>query len=133
LLRNKLKIIAAIGFISLVFYLYKYYEPGKATFFPPCPFYFLTGLKCAGCGSQRALHSLLNFNLSQAIYYNVFLVFCAPYLIVASFSEYCKHTSNQMLKLRNLLVGEIAVKFFFVLILIFWISRNFFPEGWWLQ
>lgn len=34
--------------------------------FPPCPFYWLTGLQCAGCGVLRATHQLLHGDVAAA-------------------------------------------------------------------
>jgi len=113
--------------------LYKTYHPGEVTFFPSCPFYYLTGLKCAGCGSQRALHCLLNFNIAEAIHFNIFMVISIPYLIVASILELIKHISKKLSNIRNIVLGQIAVKSFLTLIILFWIIRNFFPANWYLQ
>ena len=43
--------------------------------FPKCLFFSLTGLQCPGCGSQRALHSLLHLDLVAALRYNAYMVF----------------------------------------------------------
>lgn len=41
----------------------------------------LTGLKCPGCGSQRALHALLHLNIGEAFRYNAMLVVAVPFLL----------------------------------------------------
>lgn len=38
-----------------------------------CPFKWLTGLQCPGCGSQRALRALLEGNFMEAWSYNLLL------------------------------------------------------------
>ena len=43
--------------ILLVLLIYGLMDPATAPF-PKCPFYTFTGLKCPGCGSQRAVHQL---------------------------------------------------------------------------
>lgn len=50
--------------------IYGSFDPEAARFFPKCPFYSLTGLKCPGCGSQRALHQLLTLHPAEAFRYN---------------------------------------------------------------
>ena len=35
-------------------------DPATNAIFPRCPFLTLTGLKCPGCGSQRAIHCPLH-------------------------------------------------------------------------
>lgn len=59
----------AIGVIGLII-IYKTYNP-IAFPFPKCPVYYYTGIYCPGCGSQRAVHALANFNLIKAISQNV--------------------------------------------------------------
>lgn len=45
---------------------------------PPCPFYWLTGLYCPGCGTTRALHALLHLDVAQALTMNPLLVLALP-------------------------------------------------------
>lgn len=47
---------------------------------PPCPFYFLTGFFCPGCGALRAIHSLLHGHLSRAFGFNPLLILLSPWL-----------------------------------------------------
>ncbi|HTA66586.1 MAG TPA: DUF2752 domain-containing protein [Xanthomonadaceae bacterium] len=47
---------------------------------PPCPFHALTGLYCPGCGSTRALYSLLHGDLPQALAMNPLLVIALPWV-----------------------------------------------------
>ena len=42
-----------------------------------------TDIKCPGCGSQRAIHSLLNLDIKSAFGYNPLLVCTLPYIIMA--------------------------------------------------
>ena len=50
------------------------FDPGKCSLFPRCPMYWLTGLKCAGCGCQRALYCLLHGEFLQAVRFKCFLI-----------------------------------------------------------
>jgi hypothetical protein len=67
-----------------------WFPPEQYPFYPPCPTYSLLGWHCAGCGSTRAVHSLLRGDLSQALAYNALLVLALPVLfpvgIVAAFA-----------------------------------------------
>lgn len=56
------------------------YDPTSATFFPPCPFHWLTGLNCPGCGSLRATHSLLHGHVGDAFGFNPLLVLSIPFV-----------------------------------------------------
>ena len=53
-------------------------DPRTAGFFPPCPFFWLTGFHCPGCGSTRAIYSLLHGHIVDAIGFNPVLVFSIP-------------------------------------------------------
>ena len=47
---------------------------------PPCPFHYLTGLHCPGCGSTRALLALLHGDIARAFRMNSLLVVALPLL-----------------------------------------------------
>ena len=68
-----LVVIAAVAFILV----YALLDPASLPF-PRCPFFSLTGLKCPGCGSQRALHQLLGLHIGEAFKYNAALLLCIP-------------------------------------------------------
>ena len=59
-------------------YVYMAYDPAASAWFPKCPFLLLTGLKCPGCGSQRAIHGLLHGDVAAAFGFNAFLVLSLP-------------------------------------------------------
>lgn len=70
-----------IGVIVLLIVLgtiYFVFNPSKTALFPQCPFLLLTGFRCPGCGSQRAIHSLLHLDVVQAFSYNALLVSSIP-------------------------------------------------------
>ena len=46
----------------------------------PCPFHWLTGWYCPGCGTQRALHDLLHGRVAEAFGHNAALVGTIPLL-----------------------------------------------------
>ncbi|MGQ9576978.1 MAG: DUF2752 domain-containing protein [Thermoguttaceae bacterium] len=49
-------------------------DPATSRAFPPCPFRAITGLRCPGCGTLRALHQLLHGNLVAALRLNPLMV-----------------------------------------------------------
>lgn len=57
------------------------FEPGKSGFFPICPFRFLTGFTCPGCGGTRALHQVLHGNFETAFTLNPLLLIAIPFLL----------------------------------------------------
>ncbi|MBO4427384.1 MAG: DUF2752 domain-containing protein [Bacteroidales bacterium] len=69
-------ILAVIAVVVLIL-VYALLDPASLPF-PRCPFLMLTGFKCPGCGSQRALHQLLGLHIGEAFRYNAALVVCIP-------------------------------------------------------
>ena len=51
--------------------------------YPNCPFLWLTGYYCPGCGSLRAYHQLLRGNVDGAIGLNPVTVLALPVMIYA--------------------------------------------------
>lgn len=116
-------IVGGICIVVFVF-VYRQYDPRLYSMFPKCPFLRLTGYRCPGCGSQRAIHDLLNLDISSAWHANQLLVVSIPYLAVGySFLLFGRPT-QKMIFLRKLLYGPMAIKLVFVLVMAFWILRN---------
>lgn len=103
--------------------VYYRFDPARYLFFPPCPFRWLTGYLCAGCGSQRAIHQLLHGQLSTAWHLNPLLVLAIPYLLTGFFLD---NSATHPVKegLRRRFYGLMAIRIVFVLIVSFWIGRN---------
>lgn len=126
--REKNKKIAkwsAIG-ISLIgaYIFFKVFNPYEVDFFPTCPFLYLTGYKCPGCGSQRAIHFIFNFEFINAARENLLLVFGIPYMILGAYFDTIKVKTAKQLKIRRLLFGQKAIWIVLVLVIGFWILRN---------
>lgn len=49
---------------------------------PQCPFNWLTGLYCPGCGATRALHALLHGDLGKAFSMNPVFVLALPVVVL---------------------------------------------------
>ena len=50
-----------------------YFNPAGAGFFPACPFHWLTGLNCPGCGLTRGFHALFQGDVLTALHFNALL------------------------------------------------------------
>lgn len=75
------KLLAAtclFGLASLA--MLRIFDPATSGVFPPCPVRYLTGFYCPGCGSLRALHSLLHGDLRRAWAMNPFMVMMLPFI-----------------------------------------------------
>ncbi len=56
------------------------YDPATSGLFPTCPFYYLSGMYCPGCGTLRALHRVLNFRFGEAFAMNPLMVMALPFI-----------------------------------------------------
>lgn len=104
--------------------IYTVYNPIDIISFPKCPFREITGLMCPGCGSQRAMHYLFNFNLLYAVNENALLVISIPYIFIGLFFDSTKSPSPRMLKWRKVLYGKNAIIIVLSLVIMFWLLRN---------
>jgi hypothetical protein len=84
----------------------------------------LTGYECPGCGSQRAVHYLLNGKINSAIQANALLVFSIPYILFLFLAELLKSKSRFFMRLYKTLFSRIAIWIVFVIIIIWWVARN---------
>lgn len=101
---------------------FKKLDPAKHNF-PACPFLKVTGYQCPGCGSQRAIHQLLNGNIKQAFALNPLLVLAIPYILVGWIFDYSRLT-GRWLRIRNAFYGLYAIRLVLVAVIAFWIGRN---------
>jgi hypothetical protein len=116
-------IIIGTGFVAF-FIIYKYFNPYNHNFFPECIFHKLTGYKCPGCGSQRAIHYLFNLDIENAFRENALLVISIPYIIVLFYFKMVSEKSDRQLKINKILLGNKALIVIIVSVLAFWILRN---------
>jgi len=124
-MRFKKNLYFALAFVAVAVLAVIYYKfnPAKYGFFPTCPFYSLTGFDCPGCGSQRAIYSLLHGNLIQAAKYNLLLVLSIPFLLI-HFGYKLKGFLQKKDIRWNLLYRPITPKVILVIVIAFWIARN---------
>lgn len=119
---NKLFRIGGLLAIVAIAALFFTLNPSKYEIFPNCLFHSLTGFYCPGCGSQRALHSLLHLNFSQVVGYNFLFIPAALFIVY----HYLHRLINQWLgwNLPNLFYKNNTPWVILVIVVIFWIARN---------
>lgn len=100
-------------------------DPATCAVFPRCPFYVLTGLKCPGCGSQRALHCLLHMDIAGAAANNFLLVAALPLVALLAASELLRKRKPRLYAAVNSARLCMAV---FAVITAWWVARNIM--GW---
>ncbi len=78
--RRVTQLVVGLAALVVAASVYFTFDPSHSAWFPKCPFLVLTGYKCPGCGSQRAVHALLTGNLATAWHYNALLVVALPFI-----------------------------------------------------
>jgi len=89
----------------------------------PCPVRLLTGFYCAGCGTSRALHSILHLKFYQAFRYNPAMVILLPFIMVyiaARIIDYLKTGQNNIDKRLSFR----ALLWVIILLLVYSVVRN---------
>ncbi|MHB1613991.1 MAG: DUF2752 domain-containing protein [Actinomycetes bacterium] len=112
---------AVVGYIAVV-------DPNHPGHYPTCPFYWLTGYYCPGCGSLRAIHDLAHGQLAAAAHLNVLTVAFIPVLAVMWLSWSVRRARG--LPRRRVAPGWV-VWGLLGLVLAFGLVRNL-PFGHWL-
>ena len=122
--KTVLKWTALVSVTTVLLYLYGMFDPAEYSFFPKCPFLQVTGLQCSGCGSQRAIHQLMQLNVGGAMRANPLVVIAIPYVIVGLLLDAYGASQGFARMLRDKILGETAIKIIFVTIVTFGILRN---------
>lgn len=115
--------IAVTAFVLLVGMVYFWFNPSAYAWFFKCPFLYVTGYQCPGCGAQRALHELLHLNFKEAFNYNPLFVSSIPYVLTALLFQF-PSVKDQFPKTHRFLFGSKTVLIILVTILLFFILRN---------
>jgi len=128
---KKYKKLYTYGFALLgiaVFFLVRYYylnDPEitqEGTVFAVCPFHYITGLHCPGCGSQRAVHDMLHFRLYEAIKHNLLIAIVAIVLLAKGYALWSKKYATSYY--YNLNGKSWFTYSIVVIVILFWVLRN---------
>lgn len=109
-LKVKIIVPTIVTGILILTFLY-FWNPQDISWFPRCPFLALTGYQCPGCGTLRAIHSLLHFDVKNAMCLNWLTVVSIPLLVCLVLS-------------RRLRFSIMFGRFFLAVIVIWWVVRN---------
>lgn len=122
-MRRSLIVVVGVALLLVLGFIYYALDPAASQLFPRCTFLTLTGYKCPGCGSQRAIHALLNGNVVEAFRYNAMMLISIPFIALLLFGE-TQRTRNPRLYLR--MNTPLLIWLFLAVILGWWILRNIF-------
>lgn len=122
-MRRTLVVLIAIVALLVIGFTYSVLDPASSAAFPKCGFLELTGYKCPGCGSQRALHALLNGDVVAAFKYNAMLFIATPWLLLCIYAE-TQRLRNPVRYAR--LHSDTLTWLFLAMVLLWWLLRNIF-------
>lgn len=108
--------------LALLLFLYRSFDPSSSRLALKCPFKFLTGLDCPGCGAQRALHALLQGSFVEAFWYNPFLWLVMPYLLALLLTMFLGEATSP--RFYSWLRSRSIVRLYLLLFLFWWVFRN---------
>jgi hypothetical protein len=113
-------VLVVAGVLGLSFYYF--FNPENSALFPKCPLYVWTGLYCPGCGSQRAIHSLLHFRVLEVFHYNLLLIPAGVFVLYHLAIPLVRKTTGK--KLPNYLYHPLTPWIILAIVILFWILRN---------
>lgn len=122
-MRRSLIIIIAVAVLLIFGFIYYAIDPSASTVFPRCAFLSLTGYKCPGCGTQRAIHALMHGNVVEAFKFNALLLVSIPWIALCLYGE-TQRTRNPRLYAR--INAPLLMWIFLVLTVLWWLLRNIF-------
>lgn len=104
-------IIALVG-------IYYFIDPMKFSWMPKCPFHMLTGYKCPGCGTQRALYAFVHGKFIDGILANPILLPSLSYVGLL--------LGTRKKSVHDILAGKMAGNIILFVICVYWLLRNIF-------
>ena len=122
-MRRSLVITVVIVLLLVFGFIYYAIDPATSTVFPRCTFLTITGYKCPGCGSQRAIHALLNGDIKGALGYNAMLIVAIPWIALCLFAEGQRTRRPRLYERLN---APLLIWLFLVAVLAWWLLRNIF-------
>lgn len=112
---------AAAGAAAGVLVVVGLVDPNTAGHYPTCPFLFLTGLQCPGCGTLRALHALTRGDVAAAVGLNALAMAAVPLLVWIWFGWLRRRLAGRP---RSALAHPAWLWALAGAVVIFWVVRN---------
>jgi hypothetical protein len=109
---------AILGGLAIVYQ----FPPAEYSFYPRCPIYLATHWLCPGCGSTRALHSLLHLDIQSALRYNALFTLLFP--IACLWIVFIVYRTMRYDQFPNLAFPRSLAVCLIVTVVLFTIARN---------
>ena len=113
-------ILVGLCFLTAVYALC---DPEKSIWMPKCMFHFATGYDCPGCGSQRAIHSMLTGDFAGAFRANAFLFLIVPFFLLLAYAEF---NPKRHPRLYKFIISPPTIYTLLTLIIAWAVFRNIF-------
>jgi hypothetical protein len=119
---NEYRIFVTITFLAGIVLIVLYWgHPSEYRIIPSCPFHFLLGLYCPGCGTLRATHYLLNGHVTTAFRYQPLAISLFPVIIFLYGKKLYEFYRQKTVQLPF----EVSIYWgIFFIICIFFVARN---------
>ncbi|MCP2338217.1 DUF2752 domain-containing protein [Actinomadura rupiterrae] len=113
---------AVFGTVAAATVVVTFVDPHTPGHYPTCPFLFLTGYYCPGCGGLRMVNSLTHGHVGTAFGFNPLAFVLLPVLVYLwGRWTYCAVRGERVttvLLRRGVLAGVVG------LLLVYWVVRN---------
>ena len=76
-----LRPLGAAGAVAAAALVVAFVDPSEPGHYPTCPFLFLTGWYCPGCGGLRMAHSLMHGDVAAAFGLNPLAMLLLPFVV----------------------------------------------------
>jgi uncharacterized protein DUF2752 len=96
-------------------------DPNHAGHYPTCPFLYVTGYACPGCGSLRAVHDLATGQPLEALHRNPLTLLAIPFVITMWFLWLRRSATGRG---RRWVAPAWLLWSLLALVLVFWLVRN---------
>lgn len=111
-----------LGGLALAVVLLRTYDPAMSVIYPPCPFEFLTGLYCPGCGTLRGLNLLLNGHLAAGFWSNPLMMLALPFIFYALAARLVAWLGAR--PYRPVPLPAWVNRAILIVVVVFWVLRN---------
>lgn len=120
LVSRRIMLVGGAVVMLLLVVVYAVFDPATMPF-PRCPLLVVSGFKCPGCGSQRAIHALLHGDIASAWHVNALFVIALPLVAALLVGELMRGTHPGLYDRLN---SRWIIMICFVVIIAWWIGRN---------